>query len=162
MFNDKLTLNPGTAKVIDRGEIVMDVEDPYEASGGRTAETDRVSEGIREAGSYLHKRGQESRDARTHDFTTQQRYQYPTVPTREGTMQWDTAPLQPRNSSLSYDQPPARPALATLAHLPPSNLPTTTIASPDLAPPATADPAPSAPPPPPPSIFANDSAIYGY
>lgn len=93
-----------------RQGLVMDVEDPYEANRGSMGDTDRVSAGIREAGSYLHKRGQESRDARIHDFTTQQRYQYPTVPARESAMQWNSTPLQPRNSSLSYDQPPAIPA----------------------------------------------------
>lgn len=102
-------VSPGTVASRRQG-LVMDMENPYEQEGGRKAEADRVSEGIREAGSYLHKRGQESRDARTHDFTTQQRYQYPTVPAKEGTMQWNSAPLQPRNSSLRYDQPPAIPS----------------------------------------------------
>jgi STAM-binding protein len=102
-------VSPGTVASRRQG-LVMDVEDPYEQDGGQKAEADRVSEGIREAGTYLHKRGQESRDARAHDFTTQQRYQYPTVPAKEGTMQWDSAPLQPRNSSLRYGQPPAIPS----------------------------------------------------
>jgi STAM-binding protein len=102
-------VSPGTVASRRQG-LVMDMEDPYEQNGERKADTDRVSEGIREAGSYLHKRGQESRDARIHDFTGQQRYQYPTVPAKEGTMQWDSAPLLPRDSSLRYDQPPAIPS----------------------------------------------------
>lgn len=102
-------VSPGTVASRRQG-LVMDMEDPYEQDGVQKTEADRVSEGIREAGSYLHKRGQESRDARAHDFTTQQRYQYPTVPAKEGTMQWDSAPVQPRNSSLRYDQPPAIPS----------------------------------------------------
>ena len=102
-------VSPGTVASRRQG-LVMDMEDPYEQNGGRKAETDRVSEDIREAGSYLHKRGQESRDARIHDFTGQQRYQYPTVPAKEGTMQWNSASLQPRESSLRYDQPPAIPS----------------------------------------------------
>jgi STAM-binding protein len=102
-------VSPGTVASRRQG-LVMDMEVPYEQEGVRKAEADRVSEGIREAGSYLHKRGQESRDARTHDITTQQRFQYPTVPAKEGTMQWHSTPLQPRNSSLRYDQPPAIPA----------------------------------------------------
>jgi len=102
-------VSPGTVASRRQG-LVMDTEDPYEQSGGRSTEADRVSEGIREAGAYLHKRGQESRDARAHDFAGQQRYQYPTVPAKEGTMQWDSAPLQPRVSSSRYDQPPAIPS----------------------------------------------------
>lgn len=102
-------VSPGTVASRRQG-LVMDMEDPYEQDGVQKTEADRVSEGIREAGSYLHKRGQESRDVRAHDFTTQQRYQYPTVPAKEGTMQWDSAAVQPRNSSLRYDQPPAIPS----------------------------------------------------
>lgn len=102
-------VSPGTVASRRQG-LVMDVEDPDERNDGRRTDADRVSEGIREAGGYLHKRGQESRDARIHDFTSQQRYQYPTVPAKESTMSWESAPLQPRNSSLNYDQPPAIPA----------------------------------------------------
>lgn len=102
-------VSPGTVASRRQG-LVLGVEDPYEPDDGRKSDADRVSEGIREAGSYLHKRGQESRDARMHDFTGQQRYHYPTVPAKEGTMQWDSAPLQPRTSSLNYDRPPAIPS----------------------------------------------------
>jgi STAM-binding protein len=102
-------VSPGTVASRRQG-LVMDVEDPYEPNDARKTEADRVSEGIKEAGSYLHKRGQESRDARMHNFTGQQRYQYPTVPAKEGTMSWDSTALQPRDSRLSYDQPPAVPA----------------------------------------------------
>lgn len=102
-------ISPGTVASRRQG-LVMDPEEPYASRESQRLDTDKVSEGIREAGSYLHRRGQDSRSARAHDFTEQQRYQYPKVPTKEGPMQWDTAPLQPRNSLPSYDQPPAIPA----------------------------------------------------
>jgi STAM-binding protein len=102
-------VSPGTVASRRQG-LVMDLEDPYEPQYERRNETDRVYEGIREAGSLLHRRGQESRDARVHDSPSQQRYQYPTVPAKEGTMQWNSAPLQPRDSHSYHDQPPAIPA----------------------------------------------------
>ena len=102
-------VSPGTVASRRQG-LVMDLEDPYEPQDERRRETDQVYEGIREAGSFLHRRGQESRDARVHDLPGQQRYQYPTVPAKESTMQWNSAPLQPRDSHSYHDQPPAIPA----------------------------------------------------
>jgi STAM-binding protein len=102
-------VSPGTVASRRQG-LVMDLEDPYGPQDERRNETDRVYEGIREAGSLLRQRGQESRDTRVHDSPSHQRYQYPTVPTKEGTMQWNSAPLQPRDSHSYHDQPPAIPA----------------------------------------------------
>lgn len=101
-------VSPGTVASRRQG-IVVDEDDSLDATNGRKAETDKVYEGIREAGSYLHKRGQHSRDARNHDFTGQQRYHYPTVPAKEDKMQWDGASLHPQDSRLPRDQPPAVP-----------------------------------------------------
>lgn len=102
-------ISPGTVASRRQG-LVMDQQDPYDQRQSQVSDSDKVSDGIREAGSYLYQRGEHSRSARSHDFSAQQRYQYPKVPNKEGPMQWDAAPLQPRNSRLSYDQPPAIPA----------------------------------------------------
>ncbi|KAM0716012.1 hypothetical protein Q7P37_008526 [Cladosporium fusiforme] len=102
-------ISPGTIASRRQG-LVMDPEESYQSRDSQRLDPDKVSDGIREAGSYLYQRGQNSQDARARDFTERQRYQYPKVPTKEGPMQWDTAPLQPRNTRPSYDQPPPIPA----------------------------------------------------
>lgn len=100
-------VSPGTVASRRKG-MVMDVPESYESGDRSTAENDKVSDGIREAGSYLYRRGEASQGARALDVPGQQRYQYPTVPAKESAMQWDRNLLQPREPH--HDRPPAIPA----------------------------------------------------
>ncbi|KAL1587153.1 hypothetical protein WHR41_04446 [Cladosporium halotolerans] len=102
-------VSPGTVASRRQG-LVMDPEEPCQVTDQPVPEPDGISEGIREAGSYLYQREQQYRQSRTHDSADQQRFQYPTVPAKEGTMQWNSAPLQPRNSQIPHDLPPTIPA----------------------------------------------------
>ncbi|KAK4556439.1 hypothetical protein LTR86_006583 [Recurvomyces mirabilis] len=96
-------ISPGTVASRRRG-IVVGGEDPASDSGHEPS--------VRDIGSMLQGARRPSRElpAPTRTVTTTNTYQYPSVPAREGVIDWQTPPLQPL-SSRNYDSmpPPSKP-----------------------------------------------------
>ena len=105
-------ISPRTVASRRKG-IIIGPPDGGDDSQDPSQYPENVSEGVREAGAYLHQQGQESQDARKHSISKSQTFNYPSVPPKEASMRWSTPPIQPERPRKDYGAPPALPAKAT-------------------------------------------------
>ncbi|TKA24261.1 hypothetical protein B0A50_06025 [Salinomyces thailandicus] len=128
-------VSPGAVASRRRGIVVGD--------DNREEPVDDQSDGVREAGRHLYGRGSRQQPPSrqvANGNTTGQPYHYPTVPGREGAIDWKMPSLQPTPIQALSGPPPARPAKegfeSTIPALPPK------VRDPQSEKPPTASPSP--------------------